>query len=165
MGAVATIGYERTDADKFVAALKEAGVDLLVDVRMVPFSHKPGFTQAPLRGLLAAAAIDYLHLKELGNPKEGRDAAKAGDEAVFRSVYMAQMATSAAQRAILRVVELGRLRRPCLMCFERDHRHCHRGMVAEVVEAHGLHVRHLEPAERDKPLPRRRPPAAQGTLF
>lgn len=170
MSSVATIGYERSDGDSVVAALRQAGVDLLVDVRMVPFSHKPGFAQGPLKALLQAAGIEYMHVAELGNPKEGRDAAKAGDDATFRRVYAERMATAPAQRAILRIAELGRVRTPCLMCFERDHDRCHRGMVAEAVEAQGLRIVHLKPAETVKTPPRKAPagkpsPADQGTLF
>jgi uncharacterized protein (DUF488 family) len=164
MKEVMTIGYERADPERFLRALKESRVDLLVDVRMVPFSHKPGFTGAPLRQAMEAAGIGYLHLQDLGNPKEGRDAAKAGDVAAFHRIYRTQMASTAAQRAISRIVDLSSTHRPCMMCFERSHRDCHRGIVAEAIEAAGLGVIHLEPEVRDLPL-RRPPNSAQGRLL
>jgi uncharacterized protein (DUF488 family) len=145
MNKVMTIGYEGTDPEKFTRALKEARVDLLVDIRMVPFSHKPGFAGAPLRQTMDEAAIGYLHLQDLGNPKAGRDAAKAGDVTAFHRIFRTQMGTGAAQRAISRVIELSRSRCLCLMCFERDHRDCHRGIVAEALEAEKLEVVHLTP--------------------
>lgn len=158
MSPVMTIGYERTDPEKFVRALKEAGVDLLVDVRMVPFSHKPGFSAAPLRQAMETAGIGYLHLQDLGNPKDGRNAAKTGDVDAFHRIYRTQMATSAAQRAISRLADLSRTHRPCMMCFERDHRDCHRGIVAEALEAKDIKIIHLLPEARDAPLRKRANP-------
>lgn len=148
MNAVMTIGYEGTDAEKFTRALKESRVDLLIDIRMVPFSHKPGFSGAPLRQAMDEAGIGYLHLHDLGNPKAGRDAAKAGDIATFHRIFRTQMGTGAAQRAVSRVFDLSQTRRLCLMCFERDHRDCHRGIVAEALEAEQLEVLHLTPEPR-----------------
>ena len=32
----------------------------------------------------------------------------------------------------------------CLLCYERDHRHCHRRMIAEIIEEHdGVKVENL----------------------
>lgn len=163
MSDVMTIGYEGTDPERFTRALKESRVDLLVDIRMVAFSHKPGFSGAPLRQAMEEAGIGYLHLQDLGNPKAGRDAAKAGDIASFHRIYRTQMGTSAAQRAVSRVIELSRSRRPCLMCFERDHRDCHRGMVAETLESHEIRVVHLTPDLRH--TTHKIKDSAQGRLF
>lgn len=164
MNQVMTIGYERTDPEKFIRALRDADVDLLVDVRMVPFSHKPGFSGTPLRQAMEAAGIGYLHLRDLGNPKDGRDAAKAGNIDAFHRIYRTQMATNAAQHAILRIADLSRTQRPCMMCFERDHRDCHRGIVAEALGAKDIQVVHLTPEVKNAALRKRTNPAQEKLL-
>jgi uncharacterized protein (DUF488 family) len=165
MSGTMTIGYEGTDPERFLRALKQSEVDMLIDVRMAPFSHKPGFSEQPLRQTLEGAGIAYLHLADLGNPKLGRDAAKAGDTETFHRIYRAQLATGAAQQALSRVIELSRSHRTCLMCFERNHDACHRGIVAESLGSAGVKVTHLIPEPH---MPGRRPRAkdlTQGSLF
>ena len=63
-----TIGYEGAKPEEFAATLKDAGVSILLDIREVPWSRKPGFSKEPLRKLLGGVNIDYMHLQKLGNP-------------------------------------------------------------------------------------------------
>jgi uncharacterized protein (DUF488 family) len=72
-----TIGYEGTTQGEFVAALQAARVERVIDVRAVPNSRRPGFSKTPLRNALAEAGIDYVHLRALGTPADGRAAARA----------------------------------------------------------------------------------------
>jgi uncharacterized protein (DUF488 family) len=67
-----TIGYEGISIGDFLATLELVGIDLVIDVRCVPLSRKPGFSKSILARWLASRDIQYLHLKELGDPKEGR---------------------------------------------------------------------------------------------
>ncbi len=95
-----TAGYEgRKPADLF-ASLRGAGVELLIDVRDVPISRKPGFSKTALSQGLAVAGIGYLHLKGLGDPKPGRIAAREGRFSDFRRIFSSHMLTSAAQQAL-----------------------------------------------------------------
>ena len=73
-----TIGYEGATMDDFLSALKQAGVERVIDVRALPLSRRPGFSKTPLQNALAEAGIEYVHLKALGTPAEGRNAARAG---------------------------------------------------------------------------------------
>src|SRR5205085_6906860 len=73
-----TIGYEGCTIDAVVAALRQAGAQLLIDVRAVPQSRKPGFSKRQLAAALDEAGIAYVHLQALGTPKPGRDAVRAG---------------------------------------------------------------------------------------
>ncbi len=84
---VFTIGYEGATMDGFIAALDTAGVRQVIDVRALPLSRRPGFSKSSLAASLAAAGIAYVHLKALGTPKPGRDAAKKGDVATLERVY------------------------------------------------------------------------------
>jgi len=73
-----TIGYEQTPQAAVLDALTDAKVDLLVDVRAVSASRRPGFSKRQLAASLDEKQIVYLHLRGLGTPTEGRQAARSG---------------------------------------------------------------------------------------
>ena len=133
---LATIGYEGASMESFLRALKEAKVELLVDIRAVASSRRPGFSKNALAANLAEAGIDYLQLRGLGTPSDGRAAARARQYAELERIYAEHLKTPDAQDQLAALVEVVRGgRKACLMCFEADHRHCHRRMVAEAVGA------------------------------
>ena len=132
---LATIGYERAELRDFIATLESCGVDLLVDIRDRAQSRRLGFSKNTLAAALSEAGIDYLHLKELGDPKEGRDAARGGDYAAFRRIYQGVMESESAKDALSRIENLALSKTVCLMCYERDQMHCHRKIVSEYLEA------------------------------
>ena len=86
-----TIGYEGTTMDAFLASLREAGVEQVIDVRALPLSRRPGFSKNTLAATLSDNGIGYVHLKALGTPKPGRDAAKKGDWRTMERVYAGQL--------------------------------------------------------------------------
>src|SRR4030095_12775800 len=86
-----TIGYEATTMNEFLAVLKTAGVERVIDVRALPLSRRPGFSKSPLRAALNEAGIDYVHLKALGTPADGRSAARAGRHQDMARVYAGQL--------------------------------------------------------------------------
>ncbi len=135
-----TIGYEGSVVDNVVAALREAGVTHLLDVRALPQSRKPGFSKRLLGGTLEAAGIRYTHLRGLGTPKAGRDAVRHGDVAAMHRIFRAHMQEPAALVDLARAAEIAAAEPACLLCFERDHTHCHRQIVAEMI---GKPARHL----------------------
>jgi len=140
-----TIGYESATLEDFLATLKNAGVSLLLDVREFPGSRKRGFSKNALASSLAANGIQYLHLRGLGDPKLGRDAARAGDFELFRRIFLQHMTTEKAQSDLQRAADLlKKKRRICLMCYERDPATCHRSMVADMLSsAEGITIHHL----------------------
>ncbi len=127
---IATIGYERTPLPEVISRLRAAGVELLIDVRAVAASRRPGFSKTLLGGSLVDAGVDYLHLRDLGTPKSGRIAARAGRTAEMAQIFDAHLQTAAAQGALAQAVELSLGRRVCLLCYEADPRCCHRAIVA-----------------------------------
>lgn len=129
--AIFLIGYEGATVEQFVAALKHAGVDLLIDVREFPQSRKKGFSKNRLPDILRSHGVEYAHLRGLGDPKEGRAAAHAGDYVLFEKIFMAHMQSDAATRDLERAAAMVRSHYACLMCFEIDDRRCHRSIVAE----------------------------------
>lgn len=128
-----TIGYEATTMADFLAALAAAGVRRVIDVRALPLSRRPGFSKSSLAASLAEAGIDYVHLKALGTPKRGRDAAKKGDVATLTAVYDEQLDLPEAQAASARMLELAGEMPSALLCYERDPCHCHRTLLLRAV--------------------------------
>ena len=139
---VLTVGYENATPAGLITALQGAGVRVLVDVRALANSRKPGFAKTALSGALEQAGIGYLHLRALGTPAEGRAAVRAGKPAVMRKIFAAHLAGTEAQAALANLSDLARQQRVCLLCLEADPAHCHRTLVAEAV---GLPVVHLRP--------------------
>ncbi|AUN30836.1 DUF488 domain-containing protein [Niveispirillum cyanobacteriorum] len=141
-----TIGYEGASQGAVIAALKAAGVRLLLDVRELPSSRRAGFSKSPLRASLEAEGIAYLHLKKLGTPKEGRLANRAGRMDEFWSIVEEGLARPEAQYELGLAGSLSLDKPACLLCFEADHSQCHRLTVANrLTAAHGFDVIHLRP--------------------
>jgi uncharacterized protein (DUF488 family) len=132
---LATIGYEGTTIDQVLGVLRDAGVALLVDVRAVPQSRKPGFSKRQLAAALDQAQIGYVHLQALGTPKPGRDAVRAGHPERMEAIFREHMTSDRAQAELAQAKGLVRDRKACLLCFERDHRTCHRRLVADMITA------------------------------
>jgi uncharacterized protein (DUF488 family) len=147
MKPLATIGYEDATVPRFLEALKEAEVDLLVDVRAVASSRRPGFAKTKLAENVGSVGIEYLHLRGLGTPADGRAAARAGRHEEMRAIFMEHMETPEAQDELERLADIVRSgRRACLLCLEADPTHCHRSMVAEALQALvPVEVRNLRP--------------------
>jgi uncharacterized protein (DUF488 family) len=143
---LATIGYEGTTIDTVLTTLHDAHVTLLIDVRAVPQSRKPGFSKRQLAAALDQAGIAYVHLQALGTPKPGRDAVRTGHPDRMEPIFREHMTSDRAQAALAEAKQLARERPACLLCFERDHNTCHRRLVAEMIVAEtGQIVMHLAP--------------------
>lgn len=139
-----TIGYEGRTVAEFMEALAAAGVELLIDVRAVAASRRPGFSKTALAAGLREQGIDYLHLRPLGTPKAGREAARKGRIAEMRAIYEEQLATPEAALAMEQALGEAEGRRAALLCYEADAAGCHRMIVAErLVERGGFQVRNL----------------------
>jgi uncharacterized protein (DUF488 family) len=133
---VATIGYERATIDEVVRALAGAGVELVVDVRAVTSSRRPGFSRNRLAAHLIGSGIYYLHLRGLGTPADGRAAARAGRHAEMRRIFAEHLRTLEARNDLDTLADLVATgRRVCLLCFEADPAHCHRTQVADALGA------------------------------
>ena len=143
-GVLATIGYEAATQAEVIGRLRAAGVELVVDVRAVAASRRAGFSKTVLRRSLEAEGIGYAHLRGLGTPKAGREAARRGRIAEMEAIFARHMATPEAQDALARAAALARERTAALLCFEADAAGCHRRIVAGLIrEATGCEVRDL----------------------
>lgn len=127
-----SIGYEGRDLEQLVRVLRRSDVQVLVDVRLTPISRKRGFSKSALREALAAVGIRYVHHRELGNPKDNREAFRHGSRH-SRERFRELLASDAATEAIRHVTELLDQGTVALLCFERDHSQCHREIVAAAI--------------------------------
>lgn len=126
-----TIGYEGATQAELVAALRQAGVERVIDVRAVPLSRKPGFSKNVLAAGLNEAGIGYVHLKALGTPPAGREAARKGRWAEMNRIYAAQLETPEAAVEAAQMIALAEEKPSALLCFERDPAGCHRTPLRE----------------------------------
>lgn len=144
---LATIGYENAPQARVIDTLKAAGVEVLIDVRAVAASRRAGFSKGLLSSSLEDAGIEYVHLRALGTPKEGRMAARKGRTAEMRAIYEAHLAEPEAQLQLAKAVEIAKAKKVALLCYEADHRGCHRSIVVERMrEAADFQVENLEPS-------------------
>jgi uncharacterized protein (DUF488 family) len=105
----------------------------VIDVRALPLSRRPGFSKSPLRAALNEAGIDYIHLKALGTPSEGRTAARAGRHADMARIYAGQLELPEAMAQSAQMLDLAAEKPSALMCMEREPQHCHRTLLWKAV--------------------------------
>lgn len=128
-----TIGYEGTTVAEFIAALQKAGIERVIDVRALPLSRRPGFSKTPLKNALAEAGIEYVHLKALGTPSEGRTAARAGRHEDLKRIYAGQLELPEAMAQGAQMLEFAREKPSAVLCMEREPAHCHRTLLLDAV--------------------------------
>jgi uncharacterized protein (DUF488 family) len=139
-----TIGYEGADLSDFIETLKLANIQTVIDIRDRAQSRRPGFSKSALSKLLSESGISYQHYRELGDPKEGREAARANDLSRFKAIFSKVLESDAAQAALKKVIDVAESEVVCLLCYERDETHCHRKLVADKIETMtGNKARHL----------------------
>ena len=137
-----TIGYESTTVGEFLSALQKAGVKRVIDVRAVPNSRRPGFSKTPLSNALKEVGIDYVHLRALGTPADGRAAARAGRHEELEQIYAGQLELPEAIAQGAQMVDLAQELPSALLCYERDPSGCHRTLLLDAV-ASDAEVVHL----------------------
>jgi uncharacterized protein (DUF488 family) len=128
-----TIGYEGTTVPEFIAALTQAGVERVIDVRALPLSRRPGFSKTALGAALGEAGIEYVHLKALGTPPQGRAAARAGRHEELKRIYSGQLELPEAMAQSAQMLDLAAEKPSALLCMEREPAHCHRTLLLNAV--------------------------------
>ena len=115
--AICTIGYEGGTVSAFIRALREAGIELVLDIRAAPVSRKKGFSKNHLAAHLTEAGIGYRHLRGLGTPKRGRDAARSGDSESFERIFLEHMEEPEALLDLGEATALAETQPVCLLCL------------------------------------------------
>lgn len=156
MGSVTlfTIGHGARSIDDFVALLRAAGVECLVDVRTAPGSRKhPQFGRDALQASLAEAGIAYVwEGRDLGGWRRARSESR---HTALRSLgfrgYADHMETEDFRAARRRLLDLAARRPPAVMCAESLWWRCHRRLLADALVAAGAEVRHIMEGPRLEP--------------
>ena len=117
-------------------------MDRIIDVRAIPNSRRPGFSKTPLRNALADAGIDYVHLRALGTPADGRAAARAGRHADLARIYAGQLELPEAMAQGAQLLDLAADKPSAVLCYEREPAECHRTLLLDAI-APGKRIIHL----------------------
>ncbi|EOA02946.1 hypothetical protein HFRIS_020080 [Herbaspirillum frisingense GSF30] len=141
---VFTIGYEGLNIDEFLMLLRKHDIETLVDIRELPLSRKPGFSKKALAGAVNSQGLDYLHMVQLGCPRNVRDQYRAdGSWKRYTDGFMKYLKTQ--DEAIAELSDLVNSSNCALLCYEADHNFCHRSMVANAVQAlAGTQISHIK---------------------
>jgi len=175
-----TIGHSTRPLDEFIGLLREARVELLVDVRLFPRSRtNPQYNQDTLPQALAVYQIGYEHIAALGGRRGKSDVVPSVNafwqHASFHN-YADYAMSEAFHAAFERLRELGHARTSAMMCAEAVWWRCHRRIIADYLLASGetvLHIMspgHIVPAKMTEAAQRAEAgtlvyPAEQGSLL
>jgi uncharacterized protein (DUF488 family) len=141
-GSLFTVGHSTLPIDAFIQLLKTYGIALLLDIRTVPKSrHNPQFNSDALKQSLAAAGIDYRTLPALGGLRRARRDSPNGAwrNDSFRG-YADYMQTGEFHEGLDVLMGLSRNQRVAIMCAEAVPWRCHRSLVADALQVHGILV-------------------------
>lgn len=130
---IVSVGYEGRNIEDFVAALVEAGVQTVADVRLNAISRKAGFSKTRLKDALAAAGIDYRHMRSLGNAKENRSPFWEGRVDEGRRVFRQAIQNPEAESSLDELSLLVRDQVVAVLCFETDVEKCHRKVIIDEI--------------------------------
>jgi len=127
-----SIGYQGRTLSQLVDLLCAHSVGLVIDVRELPWSRKPGFSKTPLSRALAGARVSYEHARFAGNPKALRRAARSHDDGLARfERYLAQNPAIVRQLDALFQRQRQEEQAIALLCFERHPADCHRSVLLQ----------------------------------
>jgi uncharacterized protein (DUF488 family) len=151
-----TIGHSNRSIEVFAGLLREAQVQLIVDIRKMPMSRaNPQFNKTALPAALADFQIAYEHIAALGGLRSKTKTLPAGINSFWTNKSFhnyADYALSEQFRVGLgRLLEAGRERRAAIMCSEAVWWRCHRRIVADYLIAGGQDVFHIMGSGRIEP--------------
>lgn len=131
---VISIGYERRSIGELIQLLVSNGVGKLIDVREAPRSRRKGFSKRALSEFLAEADIEYLHLREAGNPfrKEQADIKRCLQ--LYRSYLDENPEVLELLSTKLGAVPVA------FLCYEREHHCCHRSILIDALTQQDKHL-------------------------
>ncbi|VVB68850.1 Uncharacterised protein [uncultured archaeon] len=136
---IVTIGYEGKTIDKFLYELIRNKIGVVADVRKNAYSMKFGFQRNKLESYLEKIGIDYIHMHELGIPSDSRKNLNTYEDyqALFAD-YRLEIETK--MDYLERIKSISQNKKVSLMCFEKDVRYCHRGVIAKRLREIGVEV-------------------------
>ena len=136
---IVTIGYEGKTIDKFLYELIKNKIGIVADVRKNAYSMKFGFQRNKLKSYLEKIGIDYTHMPELGIPSDSRKNLNSyEDYQTLFAGYRQEIETK--MDYLERIKSISQNKKVSLMCFEKDVKFCHRGVIAERLRKSGVEV-------------------------
>jgi uncharacterized protein (DUF488 family) len=141
-----TIGHSTRSPDELLALLRDAGVEVVADVRAFPSSRRfPHFNAGALASWLPAAGVQYAGFASLGGRRPPLPGSVNGGwrEEAFQGYadYMSSSPEFAAALASLE--ELAGSAWTAVMCAEAVWWRCHRRLIADALTMRGWRVFHL----------------------
>jgi len=126
---VFTVGYSGRSVEQFLRALLSAGISRVIDVRELPLSRRRGFSKSALKAALEKKGIEYLHLRNAGNPfrRQAVDIEEClslyGDHLRAHPEIVEEVSSALAGRCA------------ALLCVEATATDCHRSVLADRIRA------------------------------
>lgn len=133
---IISVGYERRSIDELIQILKIQGIRRLLDIREYPHSRKKGFSKTSLSETLKGAGIEYVHLREAGNPYfKQRDLTQC--LALYRAYLDDHLELVEQIASEIRGVT-------AVLCYERRHQDCHRSILISALKRAGCEFELIE---------------------
>lgn len=128
-----TVGYEKRDGEALMSLLRDAGIEVLADIREKPMSRLPDFRATSLRQLCMEAGIEYQGWAQLGSTEDQRERLKkTGDFSTFAKQFRKHV-DKFCENEIDQLAKVARNKAVALLCYEREHEDCHRSIVADLL--------------------------------
>jgi uncharacterized protein (DUF488 family) len=147
-----TIGHSTRPIEEFIGLLQTHSLQLLADVRTIPFSRRnPQFHQEAFAQSLREAGLQYRHMPALGGRRKSRsDSVNMGWRNQGFRGYADYMQTQEFWNALEDLVETGHRLPVAIMCAEAVPWRCHRSLIADAVVIRGWTVQHIVSAGSSK---------------
>ncbi|HVZ38628.1 MAG TPA: DUF488 domain-containing protein [Candidatus Kapabacteria bacterium] len=151
-----TIGHSTRTRAELVDLLRHYGIELLVDIRKIPYSrYNPQFNREDMMRAMPEAGIAYEHCDDLGGVRPPQEVVERAKSCSERSRgFAGYMQTPPFRRGLEHVLALAGERRIALMCAEANPSHCHRFWVADAIVEAGVPVVHIISMEKAEEHPR-----------
>jgi uncharacterized protein (DUF488 family) len=144
-GTIWTIGHSTRPLQEFLALLADNHIEAAADVRRYPGSRRhPHFNAEALARALDEAGVEYRPFPELGGRRKPRPDSLHPQwrNAAFRA-YADYMDTPEFLAGVERLAALAREKRTAVMCSEAVWWRCHRRLISDWFQAHGVGVLHI----------------------
>lgn len=140
-----TVGHSTRPIEEFIGLLQTHGIQLMVDVRTIPFSRRnPQFHQESLAQSLREAGLQYRHMPVLGGRRKSRpDSVNVGWRNQGFRGYADYMQTQEFWDALEELVDIGQQSPSVVMCAEAVPWRCHRSLIADALVIRGWTVQHI----------------------